>query len=251
MNRGVARWCLVLLMTACSRLYAVSFESSATPTQLIELYTAEGCSSCPPAERWLSALKHDDRLWRTLVPVAFHVDYWDSLGWPDVYAQPAFTTRQQATSTGTMYTPEFVVNGREWRGWFARESLPNATNNPGVLRVSLNDDDVLVVFTPNTGPNTGNTDFDAHVALLRSGLVADVTRGENSGRRLVHDFVVLGLSSTRLERQPEGYQAHSVLPKTGKLMPAELSIAAWVTRRGETIPLQAAGGWITAPASAE
>jgi hypothetical protein len=62
----------------------------------IELYTSEGCGSCPPAEQWLSGLRNDSRLWRVLAPVAFHVDYWDRLGWKDRFAQFAFTARQYA-----------------------------------------------------------------------------------------------------------------------------------------------------------
>src|SRR5258705_5915226 len=73
-------------------------ESEATQTSLIELYTSEGCSSCPPAEEWLGQLGKHPRLWRDFVPVAFHVDYWDGLGWPDRFARKQFTERQYAYS---------------------------------------------------------------------------------------------------------------------------------------------------------
>ena len=91
---------------------------------MIELYTSEGCSSCPPAEAWLSTWKSSPDLWKSVFPVAFHITYWDDLGWTDSFAQPAFTQRQRdyAARLGqdSVYTPEFVVNGREWRGWFSR-----------------------------------------------------------------------------------------------------------------------------------
>lgn len=88
---------------------------------LIELYISEGCSSCPPVEKWLSGLWNDPHLWRSVVPVAFHVDYWDRLGWKDRFAQPSFTAQQYGRATaGTVHTPAFVVDGREWRTWSAQ-----------------------------------------------------------------------------------------------------------------------------------
>ena len=74
---------------------ATTFESGETQNSLIELFTSEGCSSCPPAEKWMSALKSRDDLWKKTVPVVFHVDYWDHLGWRDRFAKPEFTSRQQ------------------------------------------------------------------------------------------------------------------------------------------------------------
>ena len=97
-------------------------ESPAHRVALVELFTSEGCSSCPPADRWLSELKHDERIWDRLVPVAFHVDYWDYIGWPDRFATKAFGERQRNYARGgnvaSVYTPGFVVHGEEWRGWF-------------------------------------------------------------------------------------------------------------------------------------
>src|SRR5690348_8781739 len=71
------------------------FESGDTQTPLLELYTSEGCSSCPPAEAWLSQLKKSPKLWKDFVPVSFHVDYWDYLGWKDPFAMKAYSRRQQ------------------------------------------------------------------------------------------------------------------------------------------------------------
>ena len=62
---------------------SLTLSSQEQRTTLIELYTSEGCSSCPPADRWLSRLKDDPRLWKQIVPLAFHVDYWNYLGWRD------------------------------------------------------------------------------------------------------------------------------------------------------------------------
>jgi len=100
----------------------IVLQSGPARASLLELYTSEGCSSCPPAEAWLSRLRDDARLWKEIVPVAFHVDYWDNLGWKDRFASAAFTARQRdyaaRWNSGSVYTPGFVLDGQEWRGWF-------------------------------------------------------------------------------------------------------------------------------------
>src|SRR5437763_12029180 len=123
---------------------ATTFESSETQTSLIELFTSEGCSSCPPAEKWLSAFKSNPDLWKKTVPVAFHVDYWNHLGWRDRFSKPEFTSRQRryaaAWGGDSVYTPGFVVNGKEWRGWFGGNVTPITSTKVGVLRVAVRDD---------------------------------------------------------------------------------------------------------------
>src|SRR6059036_4275966 len=90
----------------------LTFQSSGKQPALIELYTSEGCSSCPPAETWLSRLKESPGLWRDFVPMAFHVDYWDYLGWRDPWAAQEFSDRQRAYAQSwrsrRIYTPGFV-----------------------------------------------------------------------------------------------------------------------------------------------
>ena len=102
---------VVILSGAPSR--ATTFESPETQASLIELYTSEGCSSCPPAEARLTKLRDNPGLWSQFVPVAFHVDYWDKLGWPDRFASGVFTRRQYQYAArwggSSVYTPEFVL----------------------------------------------------------------------------------------------------------------------------------------------
>src|SRR5437899_10682781 len=81
---------------ASAQTTGVTFQSSEKQTALLELFTSEGCSSCPPAEAWLSRLQDSTGLWRDVVPVAFHVDYWDYLGWRDRWAAKDFSERQRA-----------------------------------------------------------------------------------------------------------------------------------------------------------
>src|SRR6266481_4779698 len=182
---------------------ATVFESGDTQSSLIELFTSEGCSSCPPAEKWLSALKSSSDLWKKAVPIAFHVDYWDHLGWRDRFAKPEFTARQQryaaAWGGDSVYTPGFVVNGKEWRDWFGANGMPTTSTKVGVLRVSLGDGGKLTAtfVSETTQPRT----LTLNVALLGNDLESDVKRGENSGRKLRHDFVVLQLAKSEMTNQ--------------------------------------------------
>src|SRR6266568_5478088 len=121
----------------------ITFQSEERQTSLIELYTSEGCSSCPPAEAWLSRLKESPGLWRDFVPLAFHVDYWDYLGWGDPWANKSFSDRQRAYAkqwrSDSVYTPGFVLNGKEWRDWSLSKSIPTSTAKPGTLKATSTD----------------------------------------------------------------------------------------------------------------
>src|SRR5438552_1711274 len=171
----------------------VVFESKPTRTHLIELFTSEGCSSCPSAEAWLSNLKNEPRLWQDFVPMAFHVDYWDHLGWRDPFASKTWTERQADYSarwkSESVYTPAFVLDGVAWRN---AAVPPAAAETPGVLKITINGERITAAFKPAS--NAGRH-YEIHVARLGFTLRADVTAGENNGRKLVHDFVVLGLTN--------------------------------------------------------
>ncbi len=223
-----------------SRATEATFESKVTKTHLLELFTSEGCSSCPPAEAWLSKLKDEPRLWQDFVPLAFHVDYWDNLGWRDPFASKAWTARQYDYSTrwksSSVYTPGFVLDGREWR----REGIPSAANEAaGVLKIALTTPDgVNATFTPIAG---GNRSFEVHIARLGFGLQTNVQAGENSGRKLLHDFVVLSLAKQPLT----GGRAEIRLGAGAKeSIGGRQAIAAWVTEAGQSEPIQTVGGWL-------
>jgi len=224
---------------------ATTFESGDTQSSLIELFTSEGCSSCPPAEKWLSALKSSSDLWKKAVPVAFHVDYWDHLGWRDRFAKPEFTSRQQryaaAWGGDSVYTPGFVVNGKEWRGWFGGNAMPITSTKVGVLRVSVGDDGkVSATFAPDT---MQARPLALNVALLGNDLESDVKRGENSGRKLRHDFVVLQLAKSEMTNQGNLWTG-TVLLSSNAGTDKATALAAWV-KSGETAPpIQATGGWL-------
>jgi len=233
----------VLAQQPGSTLPATVFESGETQSTLIELFTSEGCSSCPPAEKWLSELKSNQDLWKKIIPVAFHVDYWDRLGWRDRFAKPEFTSRQQryaaAWGGDSVYTPGFVVNGKEWRGWFGGNAMPITSTKVGVLRVSVGDDGkVSATFAPDT---MQARPLALNVALLGNDLESDVKRGENSSRKLRHDFVVLQLAKSEMTNQGNLWTGTVLLPmRSGNDKPSAL--AAWITEN--TTPIQATGGWL-------
>ena len=217
------------------------FTSGRAQTTLVELFTSQGCSSCPPAERWLGSLKDDPRLWKEIVPVAFHVDYWDYIGWQDTYAHPQYSARQRRyhaeSGLRSVYTPGFVVNGQEWRGWFRKGALPLPQSISGQLQAALNDRQLQATYTPVEQAGKALT---LHIALLGVGLEVDVERGENSGRRLPQDFTVLHLITLA---SPDGSWSATLpdLVVSGNVRPA---IALWVSENGSQKPLQAAGGWL-------
>src|SRR5215831_823912 len=234
----------VIAMPASS-MPATTFESGETQNSLVELFTSEGCSSCPPAEKWLSQLKSSPDLWEKTVPVAFHVDYWDRLGWRDRFAKPEFTSRQQhyaaAWGGDSVYTPGFVVNGKEWRGWFGGNLMPTSSTKVGVFRVSLGDDRKLsATFVPET---TQPRALALNVALLGNDLQSDVKRGENSGRKLRHDFVVLDLLKVDMANESNRWTGSVGLPREFGGDKAT-ALAAWVTAPETTAPIQATGGWL-------
>ncbi len=221
---------------------AATFSSGPQQVQLLELYTSQGCSSCPPAERWLADWAAHPDLWERIVPVAFHVDYWNYLGWEDPYSAAAWSARQRrhAREGGvrSVYTPGFVVNGREWRGWFSGKSPPQGERQAGVLHVAVVGDELQARYTP---PPSQPGTFLLEVALLGFDLSTDVRAGENRGRELTHQFAVLAHA-----RAPDaGTQWRMALP--GSAVTSErMALAAWVTEVGQLRPLQATGGWLPA-----
>jgi len=216
----------------------LTLHSGPERVHLLELYTSEGCSSCPPAEERVSGLQHDPGLWKAFVPVAFHVDYWDYLGWKDRFASATYTGRQQSYAAewggDSVYTPEFVLDGREYRGG----GIPAVTEPGGDLTAGVDSSRTLSVkYEPAAASPPAK--WRAYVAMLGMGLESDVRGGENGGRRLRHDFVALSLQTLELKGAENSGSLELPPLKDG-----EKAIAVWVTRGDESTPVQAAGGWI-------
>ncbi len=224
---------------------SLTLSSHEQRTALIELYTSEGCSSCPPAERWLSRLQDDPRLWIQIVPLAFHVDYWNYLGWRDRFADARFSQRQgdyqQHDYLKTIYTPAVMKNGREWRGW-SYSDIPLSTHEDraGILKATIGDEKSSAQFIP---VYRGQSRLMLNVALLGSHLSTRVAAGENAGKILRHDFVVLNFHQF-IQVSQDG-QFRWKLPGLLKNARQDTSaIALWVTAVNDPTPRQATGGWI-------
>lgn len=228
-----------LVFSAGSQAADVTVQSGPNRTHLLELFTSEGCSSCPPAERWFSTLRQSPRLWKEIVPVAFHVDYWDALGWTDSLASKANTNRQRAYAaswgTKTVYTPGFVLNGAEWRDRDL-EAIPSPGGDGGKLAARFAEDGLVqITYSPLTKSTKG---WQAYTALLGFGVSSDVKAGENGGRRLIHDFVVLSLQTSEMS----GDTPHATLRLPARnVKRGQSAFAVWITETGELEPLQAAG----------
>ncbi|HEY7238554.1 MAG TPA: DUF1223 domain-containing protein [Burkholderiales bacterium] len=178
-------------------------KSGPNTAALVELYTSEGCSSCPPADRWLSSLSAQGHVPERVVPLALHVDYWDYIGWKDPYAKREFSLRQrkltQLQRLALTYTPQVMLQGRDFRGWgtpafeqaltkinaqapraeLALELLPGG---PGTLVVRVS----ATVLDARQAEEVG-----LYLASYENRLESRVSAGENRGRTLSHDHVVL------------------------------------------------------------
>ena len=190
---------LVLALVAMPVWPKCVAESGPGTAALVELYTSEGCSSCLPAERWLSTLS--SRPPGSVVPLALHVDYWDYIGWKDPYAKREFSLRQrkltQLQRMAFVYTPQVMLQGRDFRGWGGRafdEALARINAQPAKAQLRLE----VLGATPGglevqaSGDLVhASADAALYLAAYRSKLESRVTAGENRGRLLAHDYVVL------------------------------------------------------------
>lgn len=208
---------------------------------LLELFTSEGCSSCPPADRLLSELRAAGSRAGEVVPLALHVDYWDYIGWQDAFAQPEFAVRQrqQAVQAGkpVVYTPQFFVQGKPYGATPAARALQADLER-------LHGQAARADLALNIGPTNGGSlplkidarlrdspagaRFGLFVALYENGLTTRVAAGENRGRTLHHDFVVRQWAApkTLAENGRIAETTHFALPPDAR--PENLGVAAFI-----------------------
>ncbi|MEJ2394181.1 MAG: DUF1223 domain-containing protein [Candidatus Thiodiazotropha sp.] len=247
--KGLSMGCYALCLAA-STLSAQAagqhFESSEQRVSVVELFTSQGCSSCPPADDWLSGLSDAPGLWRQVIPLAFHVDYWDYLGWRDRFAAPEFSQRQRAYrhsgGLGSVYTPGVLVNGEEWRGWYWGRNIPSE-ERPLVGRLQLDvvtDGPATLRFTP--GPAWNSDQLRANLVILGSELESPIGGGENGGRTLQESFVVL---AHRVSVDPVAAHTWRLSwPDVEVKGGGRQAVVAWLSSGENPTPLQAVGGWL-------
>ena len=237
--------CIFLLLSVSVKADVI-ITSPDTQVSLLELYTSEGCSSCPPADKWISKLKSHSGLWRSLVPVGFHVDYWNYIGWVDRFSSPEYSARQRryarTKNLKTVYTPGFLLNGEEWRSSFGVITLSTETDKKvGPLSLKISNMELSAIF--NTVEVLSDKTLILNVAVLGFDIKTDVKAGENHNKELKHDFTVLGYKSIPLYKDNSAYSVMTELPDIVETAP-RMAVSAWVNKENDMTPIQAAGGWL-------
>ncbi|MBL4661336.1 MAG: DUF1223 domain-containing protein [Alcanivoracaceae bacterium] len=228
---------LLLQFSTLSFAYDFELESAEYQTQIIELFTSQGCSSCPPADRWFSTLKNQPGLWQRFIPLAYHVNYWDYIGWKDKYASPKNSIRQslhkKVGNIRSIYTPGVIKAGQEWRYW-GNQAINKSSLDVGQLKLVLKDDDLTATFNAK-----GKfASYNLTIALLAMDIETKVKAGENAGEDLKQDFVVLKQQTYTANKPSLQLNLdHSFFKSNHE----KLAFVAWVEFELNPTPIQAVG----------
>ncbi len=234
-----------LLLSSITQATPFHLTSHSKQPILLELYTSEGCSSCPPAEKWLAKFKTNKKLWKEVIPMAFHVDYWDYLGWKDRFALTQNAQRQrqfvQQDLANATYTPEVLQNGKEWSRW---QSFFSFLQKPKINETIL---DLKIAKTVTIHYSVPQKNLVVHVAILGFDLQQKIAKGENKNQTLMHQFVVLSHQKSITNQA----KADFTLPIKVSTPAKRYGIVAWVEKKNKQQPLQAVGGWLPADIAKE
>jgi hypothetical protein len=240
---------LCVFLTPPALAASCKAQSGPRTAALVELYTSEGCSSCPPADRWLSGLAAQGYSADRVVPLALHVDYWDYIGWKDPFAQRAFSDRQRKLTRlqrqALVYTPQVMVQGRDFRAWGGKGSEQevariNAQPARAHLALEIHSMDKAGIDVQVKAELGTPADEPAlYVAAYQNRLQSEVTAGENRGRKLPHDYVVLQWRGPMAMEPGRPLSERLRLPLVPKATPADSGVAAFVQDRRTGDVLQA------------
>lgn len=210
---------------------------------LLELYTSEGCSSCPPADDWLSGLANNGIDAGKLVPLSLHVDYWNYIGWRDPYSSAQYTARQreagQRNRLRSIYTPQMVLNGQDYRGWRRQDivsSLKDLNAMPAAANLSMSwseqqsasDNSLSITMHAELNPPHTASQPVVNLVVFENNLVSHVNAGENDGRTLKHDYVVRRLFSYPFATGRAGFTRQLSLPMNKDWNRDRLGLALFV-----------------------
>jgi hypothetical protein len=213
---------------------ACSVRSGEQAATVVELYTSQGCNSCPPADRWLASLKGQPQV----IALAFHVDYWDRLGWKDPFGHPQYTARQAqlAAASGAKfsYTPQVLVNGRDWRRW---PQLPTSPG-PAAAQVRLDRLSTHKVLATVEASAQAPAQLGLWWAVVSEGQVTQVLAGENKGALLRNEFVVRHYAQAAAFNATAGTKLALELPPAFVKQPGQTWVAV-VTDARNGWPVQA------------
>jgi hypothetical protein len=221
---------------------------------LVELYTSQGCSSCPPADRWLSGLAANSRVAESVVPIALHVDYWDYIGWKDPYAKREFSLRQRKLSQlqrmALVYTPQVLLQGRDFRDWGTAAfdaAVAKIAAQPAKARISLSigqtsaqglEVESAAHLLDPVDP-AQQADAALYLAAYVNRLSSTITAGENRGRTLAHDYVVLEWAGPFAFPPGGRVVERRHVPLVQRASPGSSGVVAFVQNRRSAEVLQA------------
>lgn len=241
------RWLLLIISAGISTYgYAqTTLKSPETRVHMLELFSTQSCSSCPPAQAWVSKLKNSKDVWKTFIPVVYHVDYWDYLGWKDPYSSPIYTQRQKdyvsEWFTSPAYTPMFVHDGEVTNVTLLNSQLKSLGSPVGVLEAQKlsTAGHYKIKFQPK---QTYSKPLVVYYSVLGSGISTKVKAGENEGKNLKHDFLSLLLDKTSLVKTKNGYEATVRANLNGLKTAPQKHIVFWVSEDISKKPIQVVGG---------
>ena len=183
----------------------------ATGFAVIELFTSEGCSSCPPADALIARIAHENK-GRPVYILAYHVDYWNRLGWKDKFSDARYSARQRQYATWlnlkNVYTPQIVVNGsKEFIGSeekTLRSALSNALSQKTDVRLEIGTEKQGTALTFNYKTNQKTDDYHLVVATIKASGINKIERGENRGKTLAHVQIVSDFEAFDLKGKASG-----------------------------------------------
>ena len=230
---------IFLATTTFAQSNQCSVTSGSTITPVVELYTSEGCSSCPPADKWASTLKGVSTSGGAVVQ-AFHVGYWDYIGWIDRFAAPSYTNRQRdiaaRNNLRSIYTPQAVLDGKDWPRWGGKPENKEPAKATILLKQLATDQ-----FEASVTPLALNASWSAYWTVTEHDHNSKVSSGENKGEFLKHDFVVRQLvqagqyksGGTAADQAAQKLQFRSIAPTPGH--PRQVNLVVFDDKTGKTL----------------
>jgi hypothetical protein len=217
-NKALVAVAMVLLIGCTGEAQSASRRAPNDPprTVVLELFTSQGCSSCPPADKLLSKLGGEEFRGGVIVPLAYHVDYWNHLGWSDPFSSPKWSARQREYAVSIqgsqVYTPQLVVNGtvqlvgsseRNVRAEIERQLRARDAGTVVIDRISREGNELEVQLRAKLDRGAADNRVNVVVALFENGMATAVSRGENASRNLTNDYIVRW-QSRAFELAPDG-----------------------------------------------
>ncbi len=235
---SIALCAVFLPATVVFSMENCSAKSAETITPVIELYTSEGCSSCPPADAWLSQFKAAQQEGK-VVAQAFHVNYWDYIGWTDRFAAPAYTQRQRElskrTNLSSIYTPQLAKNGLTVRD-YGKQSALIAGSEAAKANIALSQIEPNR-FEARVAPLDAASGWSAYFTVTEHDHISRVTAGENKGESLKNDFVVRQYVPLGQFSGAQTLKFSSLAPtlSAGKAHPRQINLVVTDSKSGKTL----------------